>query len=227
MLDMRSANDSALTQVDIGELSVRVRQLHPDRVRRRCPTAPDLRNGIFKSMWQVDAHAMRLPRDGIDDRLAATFSYSGHNEPRLSLFHVDLEIDWREDRIVKFVNCRGKDLKYRCARFGIMAVDNAVQHLALFRSRANINHRRGYAFTLVNRPGPVKNAHESQSVEMRFAVKSGIDLEAANSLAESMSGERVELARAAIRAITVDEFLPFDRPLYVHVYFGPTSVISE
>jgi hypothetical protein len=62
----------------------------------------------------------------------------------------------------------------------------------------------------------VKNTDEPQTVEAGFAVEAGIDLEAAHRFTESVRGKRVELARATVRAITVNKFLTLDRPLHIH-----------
>src|SRR4029434_8267920 len=140
----------------------------------------------------------------------------GHDQPRFPLIHVDFEFDWRKDRIVKLLDCSGKHLKYRGAWLGVLAADDAQQHFALFRSRAGIDDDSGFTLALVNRSRPMKDPDESQSVQPSVAVKTGINLETADRFTESMCRKRVELARATICAIAVNEFLTLDRPLHIH-----------
>ena len=71
-----------------------------------------------------------------------------------------------------------------------------------------------FAPALVYRAGPAENPDEPQSIELGAAVMAALDFHASNRLAGSVCRHGVELARAAISAIAVDEFArlhcPFD-----------------
>src|SRR6185436_19757206 len=124
---MRLTNDSALTQMDVGKLSVGVVELHLDGARRLCPATSDLSQRVFKPVRKVNACTMLLARNWIDDRLATAFGNSRYDQLRLSLIHIDLKIDWSKDRVVQFLQRCGEHLKYRCPGFGVLAAHNAEQ----------------------------------------------------------------------------------------------------
>ena len=86
----RLANDSALTQMDVGKLAIAVLQLHPYRTRRCGPASANFSQGIFEPVEQIDADAMFISRDGIDDGfpMAVGTSVMERHWPPI---HIDLE----------------------------------------------------------------------------------------------------------------------------------------
>lgn len=66
---------------------------------------------IFEAVRKVDAGAMLFSRDRIDDGLAAGFDPAGYVDACRAPLDVDLEIDRRENRIMKGLESRRETWK--------------------------------------------------------------------------------------------------------------------
>src|SRR4030095_17155840 len=62
-------DDTALGDVQTGELRVRIAELHVERSLRRRPALADFAGVIFKAVRQVDPRAMLFPGHRIADRV--------------------------------------------------------------------------------------------------------------------------------------------------------------
>src|SRR4051812_12758730 len=109
---------------------------------------------------------MILAGDRILDRLAAALRHAWHRDFRAARVDVDLESDWRKDRLVHLLERRGKHTENRRAWFGVLAGDDPEQRIALFRGRALVDDDGGFALAQVNRPWPAEDAHEFQPVKL-------------------------------------------------------------
>src|SRR6185312_9499833 len=163
----------------------------------------------------VDAWSVLAAGDRIDDWLAAPLRHARHGQTRLSVFDVYLEFDRQEHRWMQLVERCGEYLEDRRARFGVLTGHDAQQRLALLRRRALVDDDRGLAFALVDRTRPAEHADETQTVQLRVAMEALINLKTAYRLAKSVRRQGVELARTAVRAIAIDEFVSFNCPLHV------------
>ena len=81
----------------------------------------------------------------------------------------------------------------------------------------------------MNGARPAKDPDEFQAVKFCRSVVTLLDLHSCHSLAMSVRGQRVELARTAVRAVTVDELVSMDRPVRVGHFRLPSAMrfVSE
>ena len=117
-----------------------------------------------------------------------------------------------DDRLVQRVAGRGEDLEHRGAGIGVLAPQDAQQRRALLGRGAPVNDMHALAVALVDGPWPAKDPGGSQPVEPRRPVEAGLDVEHGETPAMAVGRQRIELAWAAIVAIAVAEFAPFDLP---------------
>src|SRR5205823_8300350 len=194
------------------KLPVGISEIERDRALRLRPTAAHFRDEIFEAVRQIDAPAKFLAGDRIDDGLAALLDQPRYDKPRAPLVDVDGKLDVGEDGRVHGSEHRCEDAEDRGAGFRVLAADDAKNGVALRLARPFVHDRLRLAVSEMDRPRPGKDAGKAQTVERGFPVMAGVDLHADHRLAIAMRRQRIELAGAAISAIAVGEFTPFEHP---------------
>jgi hypothetical protein len=76
----------------------------------------------------------------------------------------------------------------------------------------------------VNCAGPRHDDGASQTVKPRFTVVALVDFEAKDGTAVSLRGQRVELARATVSAVAMNEFASHKCPFGISHFFLPRSM---
>src|SRR5262249_20986766 len=71
---------------------------------------------------------------------------------------------------------------------------------------------------------PAKDADEPQTVEPGGAVNPFVDLHRGHRFTVAVAWQPIELARTAVRTITIDEFPRFDAPLHVAHEILPSAL---
>ena len=125
----------------------------------------------------------------------------------------DLKLDFGEDGIVDFREGRGKDLPDRCTQLGVLAGEDAQQGLALSRCGPLIDDQLHLTVTFVDGSGPGHHLRYLEAVKPGTAVIPFIDGIAEDRLAITVGRPSIELARAAIRTITIGEISRLDHPV--------------
>jgi hypothetical protein len=79
--------------------------------------------------------------------------------------------------------------------------------------------------------GPCKNAYHSQTVERNISEVSAVDLKASHGFAVAVGGQRIELARTAIVAITTRELVCLNFPgchgRLLNPFFNSTAGVNR
>jgi hypothetical protein len=194
-----------LAEVNLGKLTVGVRELQRDRARRLGPAASDFGQRVFEAVRHVDAHAMLRAGHRIEDRFAAAFGHPRHYQASLSRRNVDLKVYGSEDRIVQLFDCGSEYIEDRRSGLSILASEDAQQCPALRLGCPLVDHYRRFTLAFVNRTRPAEDSHELQAVKLGRSVMTLLDLEAADRLAMSVRGQSIELAGAAVGAVAIDE----------------------
>src|SRR3954469_17910337 len=95
-------DDAALGKIQFAEMTVRVGQLHHQRIFGFGPTPPDLSQMEFKTIGIVDADAMLCSGDRIDNGFAARRHIAGDAQFCPAAIDIDLEVDVGKDGLVNF-----------------------------------------------------------------------------------------------------------------------------
>src|SRR6476620_8009477 len=90
---MTSVDDAVLAEMQLGELTVRIRHFVSDRPGGLGPATADLGLLELEAAHLLDAHAMLGAGHGIEDGLATLLDVARHLEVRAALVDIHGEID--------------------------------------------------------------------------------------------------------------------------------------
>jgi len=207
------ADDSRVRQMEFGELCIALDQIQFDSARGLGRAATHLRQFIFEPVRQVDTCAMGVACDRIEDRLADAVNHTRHQQPRRAFVHIDLELNGLDQG---FQPCRRHGVEHGPHSghgFGLLAAHDLFERVALRLVGVFRNDQLPCAVALVDGSGPAPHAGCQQSVQLDVAEMPFIDLIAARRAAIAVRRQRVELARAAIVAVAVNELTSPDTPV--------------
>src|SRR6185312_6044879 len=153
-----------------------------------------------------------LPRHRIANGLAIDFEHALRADPAASRIDVDVDVDWREDRIEHLLVRRREYGEHRRERLRILSRHDLQQRLALRRARARVDDRLAATLALMDRTGPCEHHRDLRPVEAHIAVMALVDRDAADRIAITLGGQRAELAGTTVRAVAVDELAALDFP---------------
>src|SRR5436305_12240156 len=209
------AYEAALAHVQIGEMRMRISELEADWAAGFAPAAAHLGDRELEPVRHGEAGGVLVSRDRVADRLAPGFHQVGDLQASLARAYVDLELDVGKNRIVDSLERRGKHLEHCGAGRGVLAAQNPQQRLALGGRRALIDDDAGFAFALMDGPGPRQDRDGPQPLESGRAVVSLVDLEPDHGAAVPICRQGVELAGATVGAIAIAELSALDPPARV------------
>ena len=140
-----------------------------------------------------------------------------------SAIHIQGKVNLSENWIVHLIECRREYLEDGGTGFGIQATHDPKYCFTLLRRGSLIDDRLNLSMTLMNSLRPGTNTDEFEPVEFRITMISMLDIKPEHAFTVSVGGQGVELTRAAIRAVTIQEFLSFKHPLDVRHDMPPHS----
>src|SRR5437868_10360541 len=205
-------HDAVLAEMQFGELPIRIGEIKSYGALRLRPAAAHFRPQVFEAVRQVDAAAEFLARNRIDDWFAPLLDQAGHGQSCTALLHVNREIDVSENGLMYGRESGREDVENRGAWLRVLTADDAKNAVALGLAPALVHNRLHLAVPEMDRPGPGEHAGEAQAIERRLAMVALVDLNADHRLAIAVRRQRIELAGAAIGAVAIGEFTPFEFP---------------
>ncbi len=119
----------------------------------------------LETVRAVDADAMFLAGDGIEDRFAAGSVIPGTMRRAAALVDVDVEVDVGEHRIVHLFQRRSENVEDRGAGIGVLAGENAQQRVALGLVGPLVDDERRLAVAFMDGTRPFEDAGDLEPVE--------------------------------------------------------------
>src|SRR5262249_32722775 len=115
-----------------------------------------------------------------------------------------------------------------CSWLRVLPADNAQQCTTLRLGRPLVDHDCRFTFALMNSARPAEDADEFQTIKFRYAMVTPLNFHARYRPAMTVSRQSVELARAAVGAVAVDELASVNRPVRVdHLQPSSTAIGAQ
>src|SRR5690606_32703822 len=189
------------------------------------PAATDFRHDTLEPLGEIDSRPMRIACDRIDDRSPSGLDQARHLELRGPTVDIHIEVDRRENRIMKLLKGRGKHLEEGGAGLRILATHDPQKGLALLGRCALIDNRNNLPAALMNGAGPRCDGCDPQAIETCVAMVTSLDIDGHDSVTVAVGGARTELAGATISAVAMHELSALDGPIGVRHFTPSVSVI--
>src|SRR5687768_10076801 len=198
--DRAMPHHAVVVEVQVRELPVAGLQIEDDVALRLGGAASDLGDLEFEAGRQIDTRPGLCPSYRVLDGLAAALDQARHDVTALARFHVHVEVDLGEDRIIDFHECREVDGEHCRHRIRILACHDLEQRLALLGVGPFVDKRLSLAAALVDRARPLIYPANTQTIELHIAVVALFDLNRHRGLAVPVRRQRIELTRTPIGA---------------------------